>query len=348
MDADATIIYVNAGFEAMSGFSRHEMVGQKGRMMEARTEGEEAGPGIPASLLAGGEWRGRLMNRRKDGSLYAVDSSISTALDAEGTPARFVAVQRDISEQLEMEKRYLQAQKMEAVGRLAGGVAHDFNNLLTAVLVYTDMLADEVAPDGPAAENLQEVRKAAERAAALTRQLLTFSRGQTVLPRVIDLRTIVKDFEKMLRRLIGDDIDLRATLTAEPCLVRVDPGQVEQVIMNLVVNARDAMPDGGTLTISTHLVTGDEMRLKGHRDIAPGSYVVLRVSDTGVGMSPEVISHIFEPFFTTKEEGKGTGLGLATVYGIVKQAGGWVWATSAPGKGNDIPYRPSPDQRPEE
>jgi two-component system, cell cycle sensor histidine kinase and response regulator CckA len=334
MNAVGTIIYINPGFEAMSGFSGSEVVGKPIQTIVSGGNDAEAGREIPLRLLAGTEWRGRLSNRRKDGTLYTVDASISPAVDAEGRPVSFVSVQRDISEQLEMEKRYLQSQKMEAVGRLAGGVAHDFNNLLTAVLVYTDMLAEQIPEGSPAAENLQEVRKAGERAATLTRQLLTFSRRQTVLPRVLDLRTVVTDFEKMLRRLIGDDVRLSTSLASEPCMVRADPGQMEQVIMNLVVNARDAMPEGGELAISTECVHWDDLRSRGHPDGAPGTYVILRVSDTGVGMSPEVISHVFEPFYTTKEEGKGTGLGLATVYGIVKQAGGWVWATSALGKGS--------------
>jgi two-component system, cell cycle sensor histidine kinase and response regulator CckA len=337
-DVEGTILYVNPGFEAASGYARAEVIGRSAQMLDSGNAPMDFSPALERSFASGGEWRGRMVNRKKNGSLYTIDASISPVRDAKGAVISIVSVQRDISESLDMENRYLQAQKMEAVGRLAGGVAHDFNNLLTAILGYTDLLAADIPAGAPAADNLEEIGRAAERATALTRQLLTFSRKQVVQPKVFDLNDVVANIEKMLRHLIGEDVTLSTAKDPDRCIMRADPGQIEQVLMNLAVNARDAMPEGGTLRISTENVT-----LGGDADAAdpppldatppPGEYVLLSVADTGVGMSAEVQSHIFEPFFTTKGEGKGTGLGLATVYGIVRQSGGFLWPSSVVGAG---------------
>ena len=226
-----------------------------------------------------------------------------------------------------------QSQKLEAIGQLAGGIAHDFNNMLTAIIGYTDLSLRRVGLENPIRRNLEETRKAAERAASLVRQLLAFSRKQILEPKVLDLNDVVKDMEKMLTRLIGENIKLATRLEPDLGSVKADPSQVEQIIMNLVVNARDAMPRGGKVTIETANVTFDHQTVLKHVSVNPGEYVMLAVSDTGSGMDQETQQRIFEPFFTTKDVGKGTGLGLSTVYGIVKQSGGNIWVYSEPGLG---------------
>jgi PAS domain S-box-containing protein len=274
--------------------------------------------------------------KRRDGQLLTVQLSVRAERDAASGIAYYETIVRDVTEQRRLQAQLLQAQKMEAVGRLAGGVAHDFNNLLTVIISYTDLLLEDLDRDDPKREDLAAVRKAAEGAAALTHQLLAFSRKQVLQPRVLDLNATVASTEKLLRRLIGEDIRLVAKLGSGLGQVKADPGQIEQVIMNLAVNARDAMPAGGQLTIETANVEMDEAYVRGHPLAEPGRYVMLAVSDTGIGMDEQTKAHIFEPFFTTKEMGKGTGLGLATVYGIVKQSGGFIWLYSEPGQGTSF------------
>lgn len=244
---------------------------------------------------------------------------------------------RDLEESMEELKRtqdqLLHAQKMEAVGRLAGGLAHDFNNILTTIIGYSEFLAASLNKNDPRWADVQEIKSAAERAASLTRQLLAFSRRQVMRPQILDLNALIDDLEKMLRRLIGEDIELVTALEPGLWAVRADPSQIEQVLLNLVINSRDAMPSGGELTIETGNRWIDAEYAGRHLEVEPGPYVMLAVSDTGVGMSEEVQAHVFEPFFTTKENGKGTGLGLATVYGIIKQSGGHIWFYSEPGIG---------------
>ena len=278
---------------------------------------------------------GRLLElrlRHKDGTFRHLEAIGRYLLD-DPLVQGVVINARDVTERRALEQRFLQAQKMEAVGRLAGGVAHDFNNLLTAILGYADLLLYGLPTLSPLRPDLEEIRRAADRAGALTRQLLAFSRKQVLEMRVLDLNELVADVDKMLRRLLGEDIDVLTKLGSALGAVRADAGQLEQVIVNLAVNARDAMPEGGKLTIETRNAELDDSYVREHVPVQPGRYVMLAVSDSGIGMSAETLSHVFEPFFTTKEPGKGTGLGLATVYGIVKQSGGHVWCYSERGAG---------------
>jgi len=239
----------------------------------------------------------------------------------------------ETTERRQLEEQLLQSQKMEAIGRLAGGIAHDFNNILTAIKSYSELLIEDMSASRGRVEDVKEIREAADRAATLTRQLLAFSRQQILRPRVLDLNTTVRDLKSMLVRLIGADIQLNTRLADNLGMLTADPGQLEQILVNLVVNARDAMPGGGRIDIETSDVELDENYSRKHASTPPGSYVMLAVSDTGQGMSREVQDRIFEPFFTTKEKTNGTGLGLSTVYGIVKQSGGSIWVYSEPGRG---------------
>jgi signal transduction histidine kinase len=269
---------------------------------------------------------------RKDGRRVLVEMHVSRAMK-NGVPVGRLAVARDITERRSLEDQLRQAQKMEGIGRLAGGIAHDFNNLLTAIGGRCYLVLDQLAPDHPLRHDLEIVQDAAERAARLTHQLLAFSRKQVLEPRVLDLTATVADIEPLLQRLIGEDIEVTMTLGSALGSVKVDPGQIEQLIINLAVNARDAMPQGGRLTLLTANVSLDEAYARLHAGVEPGRYVMLVVNDTGHGMDATTQARIFEPFFTTKEEGKGTGLGLATVYGIVKQSNGHIAVESAPGQG---------------
>ena len=274
--------------------------------------------------------------RRPGGEVRWVYEQAEIVRGPEGRPLRMIGTVQDITERRHLEDQLRLAQKMEAVGRLAGGVAHDFNNMLGVILGYAELLVRRLPAEEPLRSQALEIRRTSERAAALTRQLLAFSRRQVLQPRILDLSLVVSNMEEMLRRLIGEDVHLVSAAEGEVGLVKADPGQIEQVIMNLAVNARDAMPGGGRLTIATANVELDEARAAERPGVQPGPYVMLSVSDTGGGMDAETLSHLFEPFFTTKEPGRGTGLGLATAYGIVKQSDGHIWVLSEPGHGTSV------------
>lgn len=281
------------------------------------------------TFLAQGQMKGVIQILRPDGIRLEVDF----AAKSNYTPGRHLSVLRDLTEQKTLEAQFRQAQKMEAVGHLAGGVAHDFNNLLTAIIGYCDLSLRRLTPNDFVHRNIEEVKKAGERAAGLTRQLLAFSRKQILQPKVLDINEVVADTIKLLSRLIGENVQLVTTLDHALGLVKADPGQMEQVLINLIVNARDSMPQGGTVTIETSNVTMDAEVAEKYVSVQPGLHIKLNVSDTGCGMDSETQAHIFEPFFTTKEVGKGTGLGLSTVYGIIKQSGGYITVQSEKGQG---------------
>ena len=285
--------------------------------------------------------------KKKDGTRIRVQLSVRAQRDAEGGVEFYETFVRDITNQRQLEAQLAQSQKMEAIGRLAGGVSHDFNNLLTVILSYSDLVLEDLPADSPLRDDLTQIRKAAVGAGELTRQLLAFSRQQVLQPKVVDLNAAISGIEKLLVRVLREDIRLRCTLAEAAGAIRVDPGQLEQVIMNLAVNARDAMPDGGLLTIETANVDIDEAYVQAHRIAQPGRYVMLAVTDTGTGMDTATQARIFEPFFTTKDVGKGTGLGLATVQGIVQQSGGFIWVYSEPGNGTVFKiYLPRVDESP--
>ena len=282
--------------------------------------------------------------KRRDGRLLTVQLSVRAVRNAAGRVDYYETFVRDVTDQRRLQQQVLQSQKMEAVGRLAGGVAHDFNNLLTVITSYSDLLLEDLAPGDAKRDDLEQVRKAADGAAALTRQLLAFSRQQVVEPRVVSLNTVVEGLQKILRRVIGEDIEVTIALAPDLESVRADVGQLEQVLMNLVVNARDAMPTGGRLTVETANAEHDQEYARDREAAAVRRFAMLAVTDTGCGMDEATKARIFEPFFTTKETGKGTGLGLATVYGIVKQAGGFIWVYSEPGQGTSFKiYLPAVD-----
>ena len=331
-DAEARIQYVNPAFERTTGYTRAEAIGRKPSILKSGVHDRAFYEELWGGLARGEAWSGRIINRRKDGTLYEEPATINPVRDADGSVTNYIAVKRDDSKERALQEQFLQAQKMEAVGRLAGGIAHDFNNLLTGILGSAELLGPVVAPGSAAASDVEAILDAGRRAAGLTRQLLSFSRRQTTEMVTLDLQASVRAIETLLKRTLSEDLTLSLDLPKLPVWIKGDAGQVGQVLLNLCVNARDAMAAGGSLTISVSTEHLAAPRVARHDTVAPGPYALLRVADTGVGMTEAVLEHILEPFFTTK--GLGTGLGLSTVYGIVKQCEGYLCVESAPGRGS--------------
>jgi two-component system, cell cycle sensor histidine kinase and response regulator CckA len=331
VDGSGNRLYNSPSYQKILGYSPEELRQTKGieqvhpddreKVTEAAIDATRSGVGRSVEYRI----------RHKDGHWVPLESTASVVMNSSGGVEKLVIVNRDVTERKDLEKKLLLSQKLEAIGRLSGGVAHDFNNLLGVILGYAEELQKRIPPDDPYREAVDEIRNAGKRGASLTQQLLAFSRKQVFEPQILDLKTVVAEAAKMLERLIGEDIRLNVVPVEQIGAVKADRGQIERVILNLAVNARDAMPQGGTLTIETSDVDLDETNQPMGRSLTLGPYVMLKITDTGCGMDGELQSHIFEPFFTTKAQ--GTGLGLATVYGVVKQCGGDIAVESAPGKG---------------
>ena len=342
MDTDRRIRFANPAIMDVFGYAPEEVIGQDIAMLQPERLRQGHRDGVARYMKTGVKkvnWRAtELAGLRKDGTEVPIEVAFSD-MEMEGKHW-FVGFMRDITERKraeealrQSEEQLRQSQKMEAIGQLAGGIAHDFNNLLTAITGYSELLLGQIQPDSRERKNAEEIRKAAFRAAALTHQLLAFSRRQMLTTKVLNLNAVMMDLESMLRRLIGEDIALTIVPGSALGRVKADPSQIEQIVLNLVVNARDAMPKGGTVTIETSNVVLDEASADDHETFRPGPYVLVAVGDTGCGMDAQTRRHIFEPFFTTKEPGKGTGLGLSTVYGIVTQSDGYILVDSEPGRG---------------
>ncbi len=332
-DLDGTILWGNSALAELTGYGLDELVGRNLRMLRSDHHDEAFYTQIWEGLRAGRTWQVEVVTQRKDGTLYTEEMTITPVVDELGHVTHITATKRDLTEIKRIEAELRHAHKMEAVGRLAGGLAHDFNNMLNIILLSAEVsLLDEALPEKHR-KHLLEIQQAGRRSSDLTRQLLTFSRNQPISPQKLDLNLLVAEHQKMMHRLVGEDITLTFTPGVEPWSVLMDPSQVSQILANLVINARDAISHGGTIAIETSNVRIEEASDFGPDQPAPGDYVLLAVSDTGCGMDTTTLDHAFEPFFTTKAEGKGTGLGLATVFGIVKQNHGAIYARSHVGVG---------------
>ncbi|MCM2316658.1 MAG: PAS domain S-box protein [Thermoanaerobaculia bacterium] len=345
-DAAGTIEYVNPAFEAATGYSPAEVVGRTPAILKSGYHDRAFYEALWSTITSGQAWVGTLVNRRKDGSTYREEASISPVPGPDGRTAHFVAVKRDLSREVELEQKLAHSQKLDAIGRLAGGIAHDFNNLLGVIGGYAELLSHSLGADHAGQERITQITRATERATALTRQLLAFGRKQVLQPRVVDLNQLLDDTSDLLRQLLREPIELEIVPSREPATVLVHQSQLEQVIFNLAVNARHAMPDGGRLRIETSIVEVEVDSSSVGDALEAGRWVRILVSDTGVGIPYEELVHIFEPFFTTRSEDGGTGLGLSTAYGIVRQSGGNIQVKSAPGRGTTFKiYLPAIDDR---
>jgi PAS domain S-box-containing protein len=346
IDMQGKFTYVSPSHRDVLGYSTDSLVGGSCLDITHPDDRTNAEAGLLRSAAQPRSESHEIRMKHKNGEWKVFETVVNWIYDADGNPQQAIWISRDITERKRAERRLLESQeklrqseeqlrmsqKLEAVGQLAGGIAHDFNNLLTVIRGYSELVLNRLNETDENRPKIEEINRAAERASTLTHQLLAFSRKQVLQPKLFDLNHLVTDMSKMLRRLIGENIEM-ATIIGQEAPINADPGQIEQVLMNLVVNARDAMPRGGRLTVETARIEIDENYASTHLSVQPGPYVMLAVTDTGLGIDEETRKHIFEPFFTTKEQGKGTGLGLSTVYGIVKQSGGNIWLYSEPGQG---------------
>ncbi|MFO1476837.1 MAG: PAS domain S-box protein [Verrucomicrobiota bacterium] len=332
-NAEGSIIYVNPAFEKITGYKPQEAIGHNPSILKSGKHEPSFYRDLWTTLSRGEIWSGRMINKRKDGTFYEEDDTIAPIRDSAGNIVNYVAVKRDVTLVNALENQIRQSQKMEAIGQLAGGVAHDFNNILGVIQMQIGLLKMDTHLGAESLEYATEIGKAAQRAADLTRQLLLFSRRQTMQPQDLSLNDLITNITKMLRRILGEDIRMQFNYSPEPLFIHADPGMMDQVLMNLVVNSRDAMPNGGRLVVETSSAEIDEFFVSQYPQARAGSFVCLSISDTGSGIPPEILPRIFEPFFTTKDVGKGTGLGLATVFGILQQHHGWIQVASEVGIG---------------
>jgi PAS domain S-box-containing protein len=343
IDLDGRVTIWNRAAEELFGWAAPEVMGRPYPLVpeERRSEDQAwAARALAGEVLSGVE----TCHQRKDGSQVTISQSCGPIRNAGGQVCGMMRVLTDISEAKRLAQQFLQAQKMEAFGQLAGGIAHDFNNLLTVIIGFSELVLARVANQPEIRPDMEEIRKAGQRASELTQQLLAFSRKQVWVLQVLDLNDVLREFEKMLSRILRENVSLEINTASVLGHTKADPGQIEQLLMNLVVNARDAMPDGGTLTITTSRVVLDARFAREHVGAVPGHYISLSVRDTGDGMPPDVLARVFEPFFTTKDPGKGTGLGLSTVFGLVEQSSGYITIESAPGRGTTVTtYWPAVD-----
>ncbi len=345
-DPSGDIVYVNPKFSAVTGYARDEVLGRNPRLLQSGHQSAAFYRDMWKTITSGREWRGEIQNRRKDGQLFWEVAAISPVLSSSGEITHYVAVKEDVTESRLLQRKFEQVQKMDAVGRLAGGLAHDFNNVLTAIRGHADLVLDRLPSDDARRADMEEIVNASDRAAGVIRQLLHFSSQGGTHPAVVELGEVARELHRMLDRLLGDEVVLEVDVPAEPCPIHADRGQIEQVLINLAINARDAMPDGGALRITVERVDVEDDPESDRAELRAGDSVRVTVADTGSGMSEEVQRHVFEPFFTTKEPGKGSGLGLATAFGMVQQNRGHIGFRSEDGRGTTFtlhfPALPSP------
>ena len=340
------VVFVNPAFTWMTGYTAEEIIGKTPRILQGPQTDKTVLSRLRKDLESGQEFAGETINYRKNGQQFDLEWQIAPIRNPDGITTHYLAIQRDITVRKRFEAQLFQSQKMETVGKLAGGVAHEFNSILTAIIGQSEILIDDLPEGTPLAESAAEINKAAGRAAILTRQLLAYGRKQLLQPEPLDLNLIVANMEGVFHHLMGGSVDTQIAPASDLQAVLADAGQVEQVIMNMIINARDAMPNGGKLTLETANVSFDQESVARYPELKPGDYVMLAISDTGTGMSAEVKARLFEPFFSTKEVGHGTGLGLSTCYGIIKQSGGHISVYSEQARGSTFKiYLPQVEQR---